>query len=287
MKTIIYNIASYSIAIKTESPDITVKILENFEPFRTDNTVGEILFTIKGKCEIAYPKTKAIDIFEYNSITYEVFKDESSFTVSMTKNGKRRYLKSEADWKNPCTDADMTNFEDKMYINDFIVIAFNMTSSKLKTLKLHASVIEKDGKALLFMGKSGTGKSTHSRLWQEFIPDCRLLNDDEPIVRLCDDGVVRVYGSPWSGKTRCYRNISAEVSAFVHLYQSPNNVLRKLNVIDSVSSLMFSSCTMRTDKQNKTNVFNTIADILSKVNVYRLDCLPDKSAVMLTHSLLK
>lgn len=287
MKTITYNIASYYIEIETENPEVTGNILENFKPFRTENIDGEILFRLKGKCEIKAPNSNPIDIFEYNSVNYEVFKEETSFIVSMTKGGKTRYLKSDTDWTNPCTDVDMTNRGDKKYINDFIVVVFNILSSKSKTLKIHASVIEKDGKALLFMGKSGTGKSTHSRLWQEFIPDCSLLNDDEPIVRLCEDGVVRVYGSPWSGKTLCYRNISAEIAAFVHLYQSPENILTKLNARDAVSSLLFSSCTMRTDAQNKTNVFDTIADILSTVSVYRLECRPDKEAVMLTHSLLK
>ncbi len=93
-----------------------------------------------------------------------------------------------------------------------------MTAANHQTIKIHASVIEKGGKALVFMGKSGTGKSTHSRNWLKFVPDCQLLNDDEPIIRVLNDGSVRVYGAPWSGSTPCYRNASAEVAAFVRLY---------------------------------------------------------------------
>jgi serine kinase of HPr protein (carbohydrate metabolism regulator) len=62
-----------------------------------------------------------------------------------------------------------------------------MASALFSTLKLHASVIEKEGRALLFLGKSGTGKSTHSRLWQQYVPGCSLLNDDEPVVRVNDE----------------------------------------------------------------------------------------------------
>ena len=61
------------------------------------------------------------------------------------------------------------------------------------------------------MGKSGTGKSTHSRLWLENVPGATLLNDDNPIVRLTLVGAI-VYGSPWSGKTPCYKNESAPLA---------------------------------------------------------------------------
>ncbi|MFR9603773.1 MAG: hypothetical protein SNG02_07895 [Rikenellaceae bacterium] len=63
------------------------------------------------------------------------------------------------------------------------------------TLLLHASAILKDGNAHLFIGKSGTGKSTHSRMWQEAFADAELLNDDHPVVRCHEGGEVVAYGS--------------------------------------------------------------------------------------------
>lgn len=60
----------------------------------------------------------------------------------------------------------------------------------------------------------------HSRLWLEHIPDSDLLNDDNPIVRFYPTGEVIVYGSPWSGKTPCYRNEAVPVGAFVRLKQA-------------------------------------------------------------------
>ena len=75
-----------------------------------------------------------------------------------------------------------------------------------QTLLVHASVPQIGTTAFLFQGLSGTGKSTHSQLWRTHIPQVELLNDDNPVVRITADGRISVWGTPWSGKTPCYRN---------------------------------------------------------------------------------
>lgn len=67
---------------------------------------------------------------------------------------------------------------------------------------MHASVVATEtGKGYLFLGKSGTGKSTHTGLWLQQFSDCHLLNDDNPIVHVDSLGKqATVFGSPWSGK---------------------------------------------------------------------------------------
>lgn len=160
-----------------------------------------------------------------------------------------------------------------------------MASVHRQTLKIHASVIEEGGRALIFLGESGTGKSTHSRLWQEHVPGCTLLNDDEPILRLMDDGSVRVFGAPWSGSTPCYRNASAEVAAFVHLYQSPENRLTRLRGVQAYASLFKSAGIMRSDRENRALASDLLSEILGKVPAYRLDNRPDQEAVSLARTL--
>ena len=86
-------------------------------------------------------------------------------------------------------------------INNALMLQYAFRTAGMNTLEMHASVIENGGKGYLFLAKSGTGKSTHSKMWLRNIPDSHLLNDDNPIVRVLEDGSVRVYGSPWSGKT--------------------------------------------------------------------------------------
>ena len=78
-----------------------------------------------------------------------------------------------------------------------------------RTLLLHGSTVAVDGKAYVFMARSGVGKSTHTRLWREaFCTRAVMINDDKPFLRLADTAVV-AFGSPWSGKHGLDANLSA------------------------------------------------------------------------------
>ena len=90
----------------------------------------------------------------------------------------------------------------------------------------------------MFLGHSGTGKSTHSSLWLKYIQGTALVNDDNPVVRVLEDGEVRVYGSPWSGKTPCYRNVSYPVGAIVKLDQAPYNEIQPLKGIRAYAAVV-------------------------------------------------
>lgn len=192
-----------------------------------------------------------------------------------------------ADWRHLKIKADWTDLSRAYLIDRLIMICYTMATLPLGYLKVHASVTELNGRALVFMGVSGTGKSTHSRLWRKYIDGATLLNDDEPIVRPMNDGSVRVYGCPWSGSTPCYRNESAEVAAFVRLYQASENKLTKLSGRASFEEL-FSSCAfMSSVSGNQLQVFDSVARVLQTCSVYRLDNRPDEEAVSLSYSLMK
>ena len=91
---------------------------------------------------------------------------------------------------------------------------------------------------------------------------------------------------PLERKHTCYRNASARVVAFVHLYQSSENKLTKLRGRDSFDSIYSSSAFLHSDKVRHLATFDTVADVLERVPVYRLDCRPDEAAVRLTEALL-
>ena len=69
-------------------------------------------------------------------------------------------------------------------IGTVLMLMFAFSTAQKNTLLMHSSVTVKDGKAYLFLGKSGTGKSTHSQLWINNIEGCELLNDDNPVLRV-------------------------------------------------------------------------------------------------------
>ena len=144
-------------------------------------------------------------------------------------------------------------------------------------LSMHSSVVVNEGQAFMFMGKSGTGKSTHSRLWLNHIEGSWLLNDDNPIVRVIGDEVV-VYGSPWSGKTQCYRNESAPVAGIVRLKQAPRNRFRVCEDIAAFSAVLPGCSVLRQDMRLHEAMCETLAVLTELTLVGELECLPDREA---------
>ena len=161
-------------------------------------------------------------------------------------------------------------------------VAYGLMTLKFATLAIHSSCIVFQGKAVMFLGESGTGKSTHTRLWREHIEGAFLLNDDSPMVRV-EEGKVWVYGSAWSGKTPCYRNERYELKACVRLSQAPHNRIRKLPLLQAYASL-HPSCApeFAYDDALYDEVSRTLGQILSVTPVYHLECLPDGDAARLS-----
>ena len=130
----------------------------------------------------------------------------------------------------------------------------------------------------LFLGHSGTGKSTHARMWLQAFPDAWLLNDDNPILRVMEDGEVRVYGSPWSGKTPCYNSAHARVGGIIKLSQTPHNQIRKLSLPEAYAYILSSASGLKIERQMTDNMYNTIRDIITQVGCYHMECLPNTEA---------
>lgn len=134
--------------------------------------------------------------------------------------------------------------DDHYFLTHAILLAYMMATVSNGTLVMHASAVEQAGRAYLFQGKSGTGKSTHASLWVKNIPGAELLNDDNPIIRFDEAGRAIAYGSPWSGKTHCYRNVSAPIGAFVRIVRGQENELKRLDPLRAYASLTTSIFTL-------------------------------------------
>ena len=172
-------------------------------------------------------------------------------------------------------------------LNNALMILYAFRTACLGTLEMHASVIVHEGKGYLFLGKSGTGKSTHSRQWLEHIPGSHLLNDDNPVVRAEADGSVRVYGSPWSGKTPCYRNEDVPVGAIVRIRQSPDNRATRLSLVEAYASV-YSSCSgLKYDRKIADGLHASLEQVVTTVPCFVLDCRPDHEAAEVCYEAVK
>lgn len=169
-------------------------------------------------------------------------------------------------------------------IGSVMMLMYAFSTAQKNTLLMHSSVTMKDGKGYLFLGTSGTGKSTHSQLWINNIGGCELLNDDNPVLKVETDGSVHVYGSPWSGKTPCYRNQDCPVGAIVDLHQAKKNVITRLPLVRAYAALYVSFSGYRFIKEMADGLHATCEKVVSTVPFYSLQCLPDAEAAFLCYN---
>lgn len=162
-------------------------------------------------------------------------------------------------------------------------MALGMLSCSSKMVLIHSSTIVHQNRAVLFLGESGTGKSTHTRLWLNHIPDAHLLNDDSPVIAAEEQGVF-VYGSPWSGKTHCYHQLRFPLAAAVRLSQAPYNKIHRLSMVEAFSSLQPSfPPALAQDERYLDLMVDMLSEVLLQVPVFHLECLPDEAAAWTSH----
>ena len=176
-----------------------------------------------------------------------------------------------------------TAVADESLLRYVLWTAYGMAALHRGAVPVHTSAVVCDGKAVLCLGESGTGKSTHTRLWRENIAGAFLLNDDSPIVRAEADGIY-AYGSPWSGKTPCFRQERYPVAALLRIVQRPENTIKRLGVVEAFAALQ-PSCppVLAHDEGCMDMTVDFISKVVSRVPVFRLGCLPDADAARLSH----
>ncbi len=183
-------------------------------------------------------------------------------------------------------EPDDRRYHYPLILNSAIMMVFLMAASREHILLVHSSAISHGGEANMFFGDSGTGKSTHSRLWLENIDGSELLNDDNPVIAL-EDGMPYVYGTPWSGKTPCYRNVRQKIRSLVFLKQAPVNSVTPLGGMESFMKMLGSVSSPAWDSDISERIADDIAALLSSVPAWLLECLPDAGAARVCHSAIE
>lgn len=165
-------------------------------------------------------------------------------------------------------------------LNSVLMLAFAFAGASRSVLLIHASLVRHRGWGYPFIAKSGTGKSTQVSSWLRYIPDCDLMNDDNPILRILDDGKPYIFGSPWSGKTPCYRNVMAPLGAVTRIDRDDKNWVERLNPVEAFTSFLPSCSSMKWDIDIYRKICDTVTQVVETVPIYTLHCLPDKEAAM-------
>lgn len=145
------------------------------------------------------------------------------------------------------------------------------------TLLFHGSAVAVDGSAYLFTAKSGTGKSTHTRLWREYLGErAVMINDDKPLIRVSESGII-IYGTPWDGKHRLSTNIGVPLKAICILERAEENSIEEITPSDAYNMLV-----QQTYKPNGAakliKTLQLIDRLSANVRLYRLGCNMDIGA---------
>jgi len=294
----IYCVAGHNFQVES-SNEMLLAQMTNYEPFSVDPKLdAELIFVLK-------VEQNGLLCDEQRSAYQHVFTDNSEDDMPRIE----VYRSLEKDWlirisqiaTSPiccelACNGDFTHGQlyiagdcqdVRFCIDNGLMLMYAFRTAPLMTLEMHAAVVIRDvptfqsskgSNGFLFLGHSGTGKSTHARQWLAAFEDAWLLNDDNPILRVMNDGQVRVYGSPWSGKTPCYKNADVPVGAIVKLSQAPHNKLETISLPQAYAYMLSSASGLKMEQTMADNIFETIKHIITHTPCYHLACLPNEEA---------
>lgn len=147
----------------------------------------------------------------------------------------------------------------------------------LNRMLLHAAILEYDGSGYAFLGKSGTGKSTHTGLWLKHVNGSRIINGDKPILWEEGDKVLAC-GTPWMGKEGLGVNAVSPLKGLCFLEQAKENSITRLSPSEAAFKT-FGQILIPTDDENAAKTLELTDKIVSKIPCYLLKCTISEEAV--------
>lgn len=162
---------------------------------------------------------------------------------------------------------------------------FYVNLLRFKGMLLHSSCIVIDNAAYLISGPCGVGKSTHTKLLNNYYGG-EIINDDKPALRL-SKGQWIAYGTPWSGKHHININTSAPIKAICFMSRDrSSNSIRKLDAFQAMANLM-SQTTFRLDEKYMGKLLDLIEQLVSQVPIYEMESLANEESARLLYETMK
>ncbi len=286
-QTLSFRVADIVFTLEYHDSDNPRHLLPSYQKFYLPDYAGHSDMTVCVCPDLVSNESEGEEMgqFDTGGVTHGVFRLPNGgykFQLRAVDGEIAAAVRTNADFTH--IDATLsTTAKNRAYgLNNVLMICFAYCAAFHRTVLMHASVVAREGKAYLFLGKSGTGKSTHTQLWIRHLRGSRLLNDDNPAVRVAD-GQVNVYGTPWSGKTPCYNNESLPAGAFVRLEQWKENIIERETVINAFAAILSSCSTMMWDKTTYTLICDTCSAIVGATPAYHLRNLPNEAAAQLAY----
>ena len=153
-------------------------------------------------------------------------------------------------------------------------------------MMLHASAIEYKGRAYLFSGPSGMGKSTHTRLWKSLYGDeVQFFNDDKPALRRLDEKWF-AYGTPWCGKDGINQNKKVPLAGICFLRRGEKDEIRRLDKKEAMQYVVWQTTSKLSDANKMTRLLSLVDKLVREIPIFELRCTKERSAALLSSKIM-
>ena len=140
------------------------------------------------------------------------------------------------------------------------------------------------GKAIVYTGRSGIGKTTQYAQWKRIFRDeVKIISGDMSAIVLREDGQIMVMPSAWNGKEKLRGDACAPIGGIILLEQSPDNTFQSVEPLDSVLPIYSQICLDRMDKKKIEEAFALEDQLLRKIPVWKLSSRGDLASAQLCH----
>lgn len=254
-----YEMTNYRVSETSDEPAAIYEI--QFLP--TDHTIQGELISNERKSAI-YDCGDRYDRYYY----WRIHREDQFILLSYRKDDLRNY----------------TIYVQQAYLADLLrefhlspFLSMEQMLLEHDVFQLHASVIDWQGRGILFTAPSGTGKSTQAELWRKH-EGVRVINGDKAMIRKEGDSY-KVYGSPYAGTSGIYTDLSVPIHAIVVLSQAPENRVERLGGAAAFRKLYRETTIPSWNQAFVEKISGILLELMAHVPVYHLACRPDKEAV--------
>lgn len=289
MTTLYYKVADFRFSVQVPAGVDIVGMLPSFLSFRCEEE-GDDIFRMEAHYA-SLPEDGNAELLEetVNDMGHcRLYRTEGGYCVALryTECGREHTMLADTRFTSLRAAIDWTDPYAGAVLCSMLRIAYAQAVVYHRAVSIHASVVCLQDKGYLFMGKSGTGKSTHASLWREAFEECELLNDDNPTIRLTDEGCM-VYGTPWSGKTPCYKDKRCLLAGMARLKQAGVNRFFLQEDIGAFAAVLPGCSVIRKDAAHYDALCATLVELVGRVRTGLMLCLPNKDAASVCRAALE
>ena len=166
-------------------------------------------------------------------------------------------------------------------LEDLLLLAVYSRLTYYRTLLVHGALIrDPELGGILFVGRSGVGKSTQAAIWK-MLRNAEVINGDKVFLAPSEEDphTVYAYGSPWKGSSPYCVNCRVPLRAVIDLNRETEHYIRPLNELEALSACMPAVFLPNWDVRLTEMVLETLDTLLPQLSVYRMSCTKDANAV--------